>query len=372
MKRFATPVQSPPFRWLSGRQVIGLRLYDRTGQWSGKVVDVSVDWTTMRVTHCVCEPSGPSARSNEFAVPWEEVAMASAVYSKRVEARLSTAMPPSASLPARASVPASALGRATGNGTPARAPGPAGAPVPAAAPAGASSRLRPMLGMTVVDSADRPLGRVEDIVVEHDSARVVHLLLSFGGFLGLGRQHALVPAGALRRHANAALLVLPLDRERLAGLTLRDTPRLANGRWLAAACGLLATTGFAAGRDGADAAADTGGNEGARIAHGFGALEEHVRGTIVAMESSSRQRKGIPRQRLRIRTAAGREFAVLLAVLDDRAQRDLAIRVGQQAFVRGWWAGRGPHSILVASGITVDGRTIAIDEVPRDEVWMPQ
>jgi hypothetical protein len=238
----------------------------------------------------------------------------------------------------------------------------------------AHRRLRRILGATLVDIAHRRLGRVEDVVIDCEAAKIAHVLLSFGGFLGLGRQRALVHADGLRARGDAPDLVLPLTRERLAAAALPGPPHMADATWLATVCSRLEANAAPASTTtpGAVRSVDAEEDERARAAHGFAGLEERLHGTVVAMESSSRQRRGVPRQRVRLRTDTGREVTVLLAALEDVAQAALRIRVGQVATVRGWWAGQGAQSILVARAVTVDGRTIAIDDVPRNEIWMPQ
>jgi sporulation protein YlmC with PRC-barrel domain len=361
MSRPLPRVPTPPLAWLSGRQLLGMRLYDDRRR-SQTVVDLSLDCSTMHVTDCVCETrSATPDRPHRRAVPWAGLVIERASQGNRVEARVAASRSPPPLL------------RAGGL----RADGPRveASAAPAVPTAHVQLRLRRMLGMTVVDSAHRRLGRVDDVVVERDGAKIPYLLLSFGGFAGIGRRRALVPAGSLRLPRDATCLVLPFDRERLASLAVAATPRMAYAEWLAAACRRLetgdtlrASTHAAAGTGGADA----GSEERARATHGFGALEDRVHGTVLTTESSSRQRKGAPRQRLRLRMDSGREVTVLMASLDDKAQANLAVRVGQVVEVRGWWAEQGAQSIMVARGMTIDGRTIAIDDVPRDEVWMPQ
>jgi hypothetical protein len=346
-----------------------MRLFDWRGQWSDTVVDLLVDAATLEITHCVCAGSATSGRPQRYAVPWASVALERAA-DGGVEARVRTAVAPTPLPLDTAAIPLRVAATRPGGG---RSPADSGADTPPRAQA--PRRLRRLLGAIVVDAARRRLGRVEDLVVDCEGSKVAHVLVAFGGIVGLGTRRALVPADGMGAHAYTPEIVLPLTPGRLARMALPGPPHMADASWLETACARLETPAArrALGHVAATAAsADASCDERARTEHGFNSLEECVQGTVVAMESSSRQRKGPPRQRVRLRMASGREATVLLAVLDDIAQSRFAIGVGQIATVRGWWAGQGPQSILIARVVTIDGRTLAIAEVPRGEVWMPQ
>lgn len=52
-------------------------------------------------------------------------------------------------------------------------------------------------GLTVVDSAGEDIGTVEDLLVDDEEERVRFLRVGAGGFLGIGREHLLVPVEAV-------------------------------------------------------------------------------------------------------------------------------------------------------------------------------
>lgn len=55
---------------------------------------------------------------------------------------------------------------------------------------------RQILGRSVVNENDEPIGRVQDIIVTPD-ASVSHVIVGAGGFLGMRRHDVAVPASAL-------------------------------------------------------------------------------------------------------------------------------------------------------------------------------
>jgi len=68
-------------------------------------------------------------------------------------------------------------------------------------------------GRTVVDGSGTEIGTVEDLLVDEDEKKVRFLRVGAGGFLGIGRDHFLVPVDAVEAHEDG--VVVPDDRERL-------------------------------------------------------------------------------------------------------------------------------------------------------------
>jgi len=72
-----------------------------------------------------------------------------------------------------------------------------------------AAKASDLIGMTVKNYQDEKLGKVEDLAVDVESGRMVQVILSTGGFLGMGNTLTAVPPGAL--HCDAADKVLQLD-----------------------------------------------------------------------------------------------------------------------------------------------------------------
>jgi sporulation protein YlmC with PRC-barrel domain len=72
-----------------------------------------------------------------------------------------------------------------------------------------TAKASDIIGMTVKNYQDEKLGKVEDLVVDVESGRIEQVILSTGGFLGMGNTLTAVPPEAL--HCDAADKVLQLD-----------------------------------------------------------------------------------------------------------------------------------------------------------------
>src|SRR5580692_1726009 len=72
-----------------------------------------------------------------------------------------------------------------------------------------TAKASDIIGMTVKNYQDEKLGKVKDLAVDVESGRIVQVIISTGGFLGMGETLTPVPPGAL--HGDAADKVLRLD-----------------------------------------------------------------------------------------------------------------------------------------------------------------
>ena len=69
--------------------------------------------------------------------------------------------------------------------------------------------------MPVKNLRDEKLGKVEDLAVDVESGRIVQVILSTGGFLGVGDTLTAVPPGALHHDVAQKVLHLDADKEKL-------------------------------------------------------------------------------------------------------------------------------------------------------------
>jgi sporulation protein YlmC with PRC-barrel domain len=70
-------------------------------------------------------------------------------------------------------------------------------PLAAGAASGVKMPASELLGREVVSAHGRPLGEVEDLVIDVREARVPYAVLAFGGWMGLGEKLYAVPTEAL-------------------------------------------------------------------------------------------------------------------------------------------------------------------------------
>jgi sporulation protein YlmC with PRC-barrel domain len=83
-----------------------------------------------------------------------------------------------------------------------------------------------LMGTTVRNLRDEKLGKVENIVVDLSAGRIVVVIISTGGFLGMGDELSAVPPTELRLSAQHEILQLDASKETLAG-----SPHFKAGEW---------------------------------------------------------------------------------------------------------------------------------------------
>ncbi|MFN0059492.1 MAG: PRC-barrel domain-containing protein [Planctomycetota bacterium] len=74
-----------------------------------------------------------------------------------------------------------------------------------------------LLGTKVTNNANENLGKLEDIVIDTDSGRILYGVLSFGGFLGVGDKLFALPWQSLQLSGDNRAFVLSVDKEVLKG-----------------------------------------------------------------------------------------------------------------------------------------------------------
>jgi hypothetical protein len=72
-----------------------------------------------------------------------------------------------------------------------------------------------IIGDTVRNTAGEDLGKIEDLMIDLDFNRVGYVVVSFGGFLGIGDKLFAVPLEALTLDAPNHEFILNVSRERL-------------------------------------------------------------------------------------------------------------------------------------------------------------
>ena len=58
---------------------------------------------------------------------------------------------------------------------------------------GKIARARDLTGLTVYNSSNEDLGKIEDVVIDPDAGRIRYAVLSFGGWLGMGDKYFAIP-----------------------------------------------------------------------------------------------------------------------------------------------------------------------------------
>ncbi len=89
-----------------------------------------------------------------------------------------------------------------------------------------AAKASDIIGMTVKNYQDEKLGKVEDLAVDVESGRIVQVILSTGGFIGLGETLVAVPPGALHHDVTHKVLHLEADKEKL-----KHAPKFEMSKW---------------------------------------------------------------------------------------------------------------------------------------------
>jgi sporulation protein YlmC with PRC-barrel domain len=97
---------------------------------------------------------------------------------------------------------------------------------PAAARLNGAAKSSDVIGMVVSVAGDEKIGKVDDLAVDVESGRILQVILSTGGFIGIGDRLTAVPPGALHYDAARRLLRLNVDKE-----ALKSAPAFDMGRW---------------------------------------------------------------------------------------------------------------------------------------------
>lgn len=89
-----------------------------------------------------------------------------------------------------------------------------------------AAKASDIIGMAVKNYQDEKLGKVDELAVDVESGRVLQVILSIGGFLGLGDTLKAVPPGALHHDVAQKVLHLDADKEKL-----KAAPKFEMSKW---------------------------------------------------------------------------------------------------------------------------------------------
>ena len=89
-----------------------------------------------------------------------------------------------------------------------------------------AAKASDVIGMTVKNYQDEKLGTVEDLAVDVESGRIVQVILSTGGFVGVGDRLSAVPPGALHHDVANKVLHLDANKEKLT-----SAPEFKTAKW---------------------------------------------------------------------------------------------------------------------------------------------
>lgn len=89
-----------------------------------------------------------------------------------------------------------------------------------------AAKASDLIGMTVNNYQNEKLGKVEDLAVDVESGRIIQVIISTGGFIGVGDTQTAVPPGALHHDVAQKVLHLDADKAKLA-----SAPKFETAKW---------------------------------------------------------------------------------------------------------------------------------------------
>jgi sporulation protein YlmC with PRC-barrel domain len=89
-----------------------------------------------------------------------------------------------------------------------------------------AAKASDVIGKKVLNNQGEKLGKVEDLALDVESGRIVQVILSTGGFIGIGDTLTAVPPGALHCDAAHKVLRLDVDKEKLT-----SAPKFETSKW---------------------------------------------------------------------------------------------------------------------------------------------
>jgi ribosomal 30S subunit maturation factor RimM len=72
-----------------------------------------------------------------------------------------------------------------------------------------------MRGLDVYDLQDEQIGSVADLYVDREVRLASYLVVSAGGFLGIGKKHFLIPVEEVRRDVSEDRVTITVQREKV-------------------------------------------------------------------------------------------------------------------------------------------------------------
>lgn len=91
-----------------------------------------------------------------------------------------------------------------------------------------------LIGKSVINPQRQDLGKISDIMIDPSTGRVAYMVLSSGGFLGMGGKLYAVPLSAFHPVPGQDKLALNIDKDKLMNAPGFDTshwPNMANREW---------------------------------------------------------------------------------------------------------------------------------------------
>lgn len=101
-------------------------------------------------------------------------------------------------------------------------------------PEGRNLTAKTLIGDNIRNSQGENLGNVQDLMIDLEGGKIAYVVVSYGGFLGMGDKLFAVPWNAFRLDAENHNFILDVDQEVLKnaeGFDKRNWPNTADREW---------------------------------------------------------------------------------------------------------------------------------------------
>ena len=86
-------------------------------------------------------------------------------------------------------------------------------------------------GTSVYDASGEKIGTVDDVMIDKISGKVAYAVVSYGGFLGMGKDHYPLPWGVLDYDTEKGGYVVGLDRDLLKKGPTEESAQWSDPAW---------------------------------------------------------------------------------------------------------------------------------------------
>lgn len=272
---------------------------------------------------------------------------------------------------------------AAGQSRTARSPSAAMGPTAAGSQDVQMRRVTHLTGIEVKNTESQDLGDLEGFAINVPDGRVMYDILSFGGMARMGEKYAAVPANAVRIQAQNHTAILNATRQTLDSVAFSPSefPDLGSPAYLQRLSKIFpaAPAGGALGyvpsqQPQMQNIADEKAWSGAGM-HGKTYNPGTVRtmtGTVVSLGSFKPE--GAPAGasgglRLRVKTSDGQMVIVYAGPISYAEQKDFFVMPGDQITITGSQATIRSRSVILASELKKDGKTLELRDKSGKPLW---
>jgi sporulation protein YlmC with PRC-barrel domain len=244
-------------------------------------------------------------------------------------------------------------------------------------------RVTHLTGMEVKNTENQDLGDLEGFAINVSDGHVMYDILSFGGVAGVGEKYAAVPANAVRIQAQNHTAILNATRQTLDSVAFspEEFPNLGSPEYMQRLSKIFpaVSAGGALGyvpsqQPQMQYIADEKAWSGTGM-HGKAFNPSTVKTITGTVESvGSFKPEGAPAGatgglRLRVKTTDGQTMIVYAGPISFAEQKDFYVMPGDQITITGSEAKMRGRSVLLASELKKDGKTLELRDKSGKPLW---